>query len=454
MPDRPVACVVLAAGKGTRLKSRVPKVLHPVAGWPMLRHVLDTLATLGPDRAVVVVGPDMKAVEQAAGPWPSVVQPEQRGTADAVAAAREVLAGFDGDVLVMFGDTPLVTEETLRRMLDARRGGTDPAIVVLGMRPDDPGHYGRLVLDEAGGLETIVEYLDATAEQRAIGLCNGGLMAFDGRRLFELLDRIGDGNAKGEFYLTDAVAVARAAGQACAVVEGSAEEVHGINSRADLAEAERLMQNRLRARAMEGGATLTDPESVFFAADTVIGRDVTIAPSVVFGPGATIEDDVEIRAFCHIEGALVQRGAVVGPFARLRPGTDLGPAARIGNFVEVKNVTLGEGAKANHLTYLGDASVGAGANIGAGTITCNYDGYLKHRTEIGEAAFIGSNVALVAPVRVGDRANVGAGSVVARDVADDALAIGRAEQVEKPGHARRYREKKAAEKAAQARRPK
>ncbi len=450
MPERELACLVLAAGKGTRLKSRTPKVLHPVAGQPMIRHVAAVVEALAPDRTVIVVGPDMDAVAAAVDPWPVAIQRQQRGTADAVRAAGDHLAGFAGDILVVFGDTPLLTADTLRRLIDRRRAADDPAVVVLGMRPDDPAQYGRLILNDSGDLDAIVEFADAGPEERSIGLCNGGIMAFDGRRMPDLLDGIGDGNAQSEFYLTDAVSVARAAGHRCAVVEGSAIEVHGINSRAELAMAEAYMQDRLRAEAMAGGVTLIDPGSVFLSADTVLGRDITVEPSVVFGPGVTVEDDVEIRAFSHIEGAVLRSGAIVGPFARLRPGAEIGQNARVGNFVEVKNATLGAGAKANHLSYLGDAGIGARANIGAGTITCNYDGFLKHRTEIGEEAFIGSNTALAAPVRVGDRANVGAGSVIVRDVADDAVAIARGEQVEKPGAAKRYRSRKAAEKARRA----
>ncbi len=450
MSERELVCLVLAAGKGTRLKSRMPKVLHPIAGQPMIQHVANAVNALAPDRTVIVVGPEMDGVAASVSPWVAAIQKQQRGTADAVRAAADQLAGLTGDVLVVFGDTPLLTAETLRRVVDRRREADDPAVVVLGMRPDDPAQYGRLVLNAAGDLEAIVEFADATPQQQAIGLCNGGIMAFDGRRLPALLDAVGDGNAQAEFYLTDAVAVARANGHRCVVVEGSAVEVHGINSRAELAIAEGYMQDRLRAGAMAGGVTMVDPGSVFLSADTVLGRDVSIAPSVVFGPGVTVEDDVEIRAFCHIEGTVLRSGAIVGPFARLRPGTEIGPGARVGNFVEVKNATLGAGAKANHLSYLGDAGIGAGANIGAGTITCNYDGFLKHRTEIGEGAFIGSNTALAAPVRVGNRANVGAGSVIVRDVADDALAVARGEQVNKPGAAKRYRARKAAEKAKRA----
>ncbi|MEE8271595.1 MAG: bifunctional UDP-N-acetylglucosamine diphosphorylase/glucosamine-1-phosphate N-acetyltransferase GlmU [Alphaproteobacteria bacterium] len=447
MIERKLACLVLAAGKGTRMRSEVPKVLHQVAGVPMLAHVLAAVDALRPGLAAVVVGPGMDPVSAVAAPWPTVVQLHQRGTADAVRAARPLLEGFDGDVLVLFGDTPLITAETLRAMVAALRGPGEPAVVVLGMRPDDPGRYGRLVCDADGGLRAIVEFADTTPDQRAIDLCNGGMMAFDGRRLFGLLDRIGDGNAQGEYYLTDAVALARREGRRCAVVEAGAEEVMGVDSRAALARAEAAMQDRLRGQAMEAGATMIDPSTVYLSADTVLGRDVVIQPSVFFGPGVTVEDGVEIRAFSHLEGVAVRAGATVGPFARLRPGAEIGPGARVGNFVEVKNATLGEGAKANHLTYLGDATVGARANIGAGTITCNYDGFFKHRTEIGADAFIGSNAALVAPVRVGARAIVGAGSVITCDVADDALGLERAEQVVKPGLARRYRERRAAEKA-------
>lgn len=443
-PAKPLACIVLAAGKGTRMKSDLPKVLHPVAGKPMVRHVLDAAAPLAPERVVVVVGPGMEAVAGAVAPHPAVVQERQLGTADAVLAARPALEGFEGDVVVLYGDTPLVTTRTLGALLDARAAADDPAVVVLGMRPDDPGAYGRLVTDGSGRLEAIVEYLDASEAQRAIGLCNAGLMAFDGGRIWALLDRIGSGNAKGEFYLTDAVAVARSLGHACRVVEGSAEEVAGVNSRAELAAVEALLQKRLRAAAMAGGATLTDPDTVWFSADTATGRDVVIGPNVVFGPGVRISDGVEIRAFCHLEGVSIARGALIGPFARLRPGAEIGEGAHVGNFVEVKNAVLGAGAKANHLSYIGDATVGERANIGAGTITCNYDGFLKHRTEIGADAFIGSNTALVAPVRVGDGAIVGAGSTITRDVQPDALAVTRGEFRVVKEYAAGYRARKSA----------
>ena len=441
-------CVVLAAGKGTRMKSQRPKILHAVAGRPMIGHVLDAVAGLNPRQVAVVVGPQMEAVARAVAPCETVVQTGQRGTADAVRAAQPITRGSSGPVLVVYGDTPMLTPETLGALVAALDGPDKPALAVLGMRPADPGHYGRLIVDDAGHLQAIVEHADATPAQQAIGLCNGGLMAFDGARLDALIEGIGSDNAKGEFYLTDAIAVARAHDWACAVVEGDADEVLGINDRVDLAAVEALMQQRLRRRAMQNGATMVDPDSVFLCTDTVLGRDLTIGPSVVFGPGAVVEDQVDIKGFCHIEGATVRTGAQIGPFARLRPGADIGPDAHIGNFVEVKNATLGAGAKANHLTYLGDATIGARSNIGAGTITCNYDGYLKHLTEIGEETFIGSNTALVAPVKVGDRANVGAGSVISREVPDDALGVERGRFLVKDGWAKRFRATKAAQKAA------
>jgi bifunctional UDP-N-acetylglucosamine pyrophosphorylase/glucosamine-1-phosphate N-acetyltransferase len=357
-----------------------------------------------------------------------------------VAAALPALDGFAGDVLVVLGDTPLMTTATLRRLVDARGAAEgDPAVAVLGFRPADPGPYGRLIRAADGSLARIVEAADATAEERAVDLCNSGVLLFDGARLADLIGALDSDNAKGEFYLTDTVALARARGWTCAVAEAPAGEVHGVNSRADLAVAEAMMQERLRAAAMAEGATLIDPSTVHFSWDTRLGRDVVVQPHVVFGPGVAVADAVEIGAFSHLEQATVGAGARVGPYARLRPGTDVGDGAHVGNFVELKNAVLGPGAKANHLTYLGDASVGPGANIGAGTITCNYDGVFKHRTEIGAEAFIGSNAALVAPVRVGDRANVGAGSVIGRDVPDDAFVVERGETALREGGAARYR---------------
>lgn len=445
------AAIVLAAGLGTRMKSRVAKVLHPLAGRPMIQTLLESIAAIGADDVVVVVGKDADGVVDAVRPYPCAVQAERLGTGHAVLQARASLAdggGYDGDVLIVFGADPLIAPETLAAMLARRRAEDAPAVVVLGFRPDDPALYGRLVTDAAGRLEAIVEARDATPAQLAIGLCNSGVMCVDGRHLFGLLARVGNANAKGEYYLTDIVRLARADGLACAVIEGAADELIGIDDRADLARAEKVMQQRLRQRAMAEGATLTDPDTVYFSFDTKLGRDVRVGPNVVFGPGVRVGDDVEIRAFCHIEGAEIAAGAIVGPFARLRPGARLGEGVHVGNFVEIKNATLDAGAKANHLSYVGDADVGAHANIGAGTITCNYDGFFKHRTEIGAGAFIGSNTALVAPVKVGDGAVVGAGSTIAKDVAADALAVTRAPQREVDGWAAKNRAAKAAEKHA------
>jgi bifunctional UDP-N-acetylglucosamine pyrophosphorylase / glucosamine-1-phosphate N-acetyltransferase len=440
MAEKPIAAVVLAAGKGTRMKTASPKVLHRLAGRPMIGYVLDHLKPLNCERIVVVVSPGMEKVAAAVAPNPTAIQAQPLGTGHAVLAARAGLKGFVGDVLVVFGDCPFISAETIGRLVARRRAADDPAVVVLGMRPADPAEYGRLVLGMDGALEAIVEYRDATTEQRAITLCNSGVMAIDGKRLFGLLDRVGNANAKREYYLTDIVGIARANGGTCAVVEAPAAELIGINSRAELAAAEAILQERLRVRAMDGGATLIDPQTVFFSFDTKLGHDVVVGPNVVFGPGVDIGNGAEIKAFCHLEGARVAAHAVIGPFARLRPGTTVGERARIGNFVEAKNAALGPGAKANHLTYLGDAVIGAGVNIGAGTITANYDGFNKHRTEIGADASIGSNSVLVAPVKVGRGAIVGAGSVVTQSVSADALALVRGRQVEKPGWAAKFRE--------------
>lgn len=441
-----IACLILAAGKGTRMKSDRPKVMHEIAGRSMLGHVAAAAQALSPDRIAVVVGPGMEAVAQSIAPIPTVIQPDQKGTGDAVRAALPVVDGFQGDVIVLFGDTPLLSTATLERLVAARRAAGDPAVVVLGMRPADPIQYGRLVLADDGGLDRIVEFSEADEAERRIGLCNAGIMTFDGRRLPELIAALRDDNAKGEFFLTDTVAAARAKGWNCSVVEGDPDEVLGINSRVELAQAEAILQDRLRRRAMLNGATLIDPATVWFSVDTQLGRDVVIGPSTFFGPGVTIADNVEILGFSHIEGATIASGARIGPFARLRPVTTVGEGVHIGNFVELKAADMAPGAKANHLTYLGDVSVGAKTNIGAGTIVSNYDGYNKFRTSIGAEVFIGSDTVLVAPVTVGDRSNVAAGSVITRDVAADALAIGRARQEDKPGWAPGYREKKRAEK--------
>ncbi|HTV87821.1 MAG TPA: bifunctional UDP-N-acetylglucosamine diphosphorylase/glucosamine-1-phosphate N-acetyltransferase GlmU [Stellaceae bacterium] len=444
MSRSPFIAIVLAAGEGTRLNSARPKVLHEIAGQPMICHVLDALRPLQPAETVVVIGRDMPDVARAVTPAATAVQAPPRGTADAVKAARPAIAGrlaaADIDaVLVLFGDTPLLRSETIATLLTARRRAPAAAVAVAGMRPADPGPYGRLVQDAEGGAVRIVEAKDASAAERAIGLCNGGIMAIAARHLFPLLDRIGNDNAKREFYLTDIVGLARADGLACRVTELPAAELLGVNTRAELAEAERLMQDRLRRRAMAAGASLVAPETVFFAADTQLGRDVVIEPHVVFGPGVTVADGVRIRAFCHIEGADLATGAIIGPFARLRPGAVLERDVHVGNFVEVKASRLGAGVKASHLSYLGDSDIGAGTNIGAGTITCNYDGFNKFRTIIGDNAFIGSNTALVAPVTVGDGAYVATGSTVTGDVPAGALTIARARQVDKPGRAAELR---------------
>ncbi len=454
MTSKKTAVLVLAAGLGTRMKSAIPKVMHPIAGRPMIRHLIATVETLSPERVIVVVGTDMAVVTDAVKPHPTVTQTKRLGTGHAVLAARGRLKGFDGDVLVLYGDTPLIIAGTLRRLLAARRAKGDPAVVALGIRPKDPAGYGRLIVGADGALDAIVEEKDATPGERAVALCNAGAMAIDGRALFPLVERIGNNNAKGEFYLTDIVAVAKAQGRVSVAIEADADELIGVNARVDLAAAERTLQDRLRAHAMANGATLIDPATVWFCFDTRLGQDVTIGPNVTFGPGVVVGDGVAIRGFCHIEGATIANGAIVGPFARLRPGARVGEGVHIGNFVEVKNAILEAGAKANHLAYVGDARVGAGANVGAGTITCNYDGYAKHHTDIGAGAFIGSNAALVAPVKIGDGAVVGAGSVVTKDVAADALAVTRAPQTEIKGWAKRQRDRHRPNRKAPARKTK
>lgn len=437
--DAPLAVIVLAAGKGTRMKSDLHKVLHPIAGRAMIDHLLASVAELAPQRQVVVAGHGKEQLENAlAGRATIAVQDPQHGTAHAVQQAEQALAGFDGRVLILYGDVPFVTPATMRAMLARLAEGDAPAAVVLGFEPADPLHYGRIIA-QGGVIEKMVEFKDASDDERACRLCNSGLMALHSRDLFALLARVGNDNAQGEYYLPDVVNIARDDGRTCAVVTcEDPGEVRGINSRAELAEAEAQWQELRRAEAMDEGATLRDPASVWFSWDTKLGRDVLIEPNVVFGPGVTIADNVTIRAFSHIEGAEIASGCEVGPFARLRPGAVMKEKAKVGNFVEIKKTVLGPGAKANHLTYLGDAEIGAGANIGAGTITCNYDGYFKYRTEIGERAFIGSNSSLIAPVRIGADAIVGAGSAVSRDVSDGELRLVRAEQLVKPGWADRF----------------
>ena len=443
MTKRNLALVILAAGEGTRMASAHPKVMHAVAGRPMIGHVAATAAALEPERTILVIAPGMDAVAEHAAAYVDeldvVLQKERRGTGDAVASALSVLDGFAGDALVMCGDVPLVTPASLQRLLGVHRDGAGPAVTVLAMRPPDPAGYGRLVLDGEGALEAIVEDGDAGPEVRALGLCSSGIIALEVAVLPDLLGDLSAGNAKGELYLTDAVAAARARGLACAFAEAPADELMGVNSRSDLAAASGLIQDRLRRRALDAGAAMTDPSTVFLSADTDLGRDAVIEPYVVFGPGVSVGEGAVVRAFSHIEGARIEAGASVGPFARLRPGTEVGARARVGNFVEIKNTRLGEGAKANHLSYLGDADIGARANIGAGTITCNYDGVNKSPTEIGEDAFIGSNTALISPLVVGARAVIGAGSAIDRDVPEDALAIARQRQKNVPGWAKRRR---------------
>ena len=447
---RPVAAIILAAGKGTRMKSDLHKVLHPIAGRSMLLHLIDSVGRLSPERVVVVTGAGREQVEAAVAPLGvgTALQAEQLGTGHAVAQARDALAGFDGDVLILYGDVPLVETATMKRMIDRLSEADRPAAVVLGFRPSDPAAYGRVIADADGRIDRMVEFKDASTEERAVTLCNSGLMAVRSEDLFGLLDRVGNDNAAGEYYLPDIVMLAAGDGRHSAVIETGAGEVAGVNSRGELAVVEGDWQQRRRMRAMTEGATLIAPDTVWFSHDTVIGRDVVIDPHVVFGPGVTVADGVTIHAFSHLEGAKVATGADIGPYARLRPGADVREGARVGNFVEMKKAVLGPGAKANHLTYLGDAEVGAGANIGAGTITCNYDGFLKYRTVIGEGAFIGSNSALVAPVTIGAGAIVGAGAVVTSDVEADALALVRAERQTKAGWAKRFRDMMTAKKAA------
>ena len=436
---QPIAVVVLAAGAGTRMKSALPKVLHPLANRPMVRHVLANAEALKPARVVGVIAPGAAAVAQAFAPYPTVVQATPLGTGHAAKTALGALKGHAGPVLVVFGDAPLVTTDTLKRLVTACARGK-AAVGVLGFVAADPSPYGRLIV-RRGVLEKIVESKDADEVERAIDFCNSGVMCLDGRLIGALLGAIKNDNAKREFYLTDAVGVARAAGHKAIAVEGPEAEFQGINSRAELAVAERALQHRLRAAAMAGGVTMTDPETVWLSADTKIANDVTIGPNVRFGPGVTVASNVEIKAFCDIEGARIGKGAIVGPFARIRPGSEVAEEVHIGNFVELKATRMGKGAKANHLAYLGDADIGARSNIGAGTIAVNYDGFGKWRTVVADDVFIGSNSSLVAPVRVGKGANVTAGSVVTEDVPAGAVAFGRARQVTKKGRAAALRAK-------------
>jgi bifunctional UDP-N-acetylglucosamine pyrophosphorylase/glucosamine-1-phosphate N-acetyltransferase len=444
--------VILAAGQGTRMKSALPKVLHSIAGLPLVSHVLNAAMAAGAGECALVVPPGTNAFEKivARAPLPArqFVQAERLGTAHAVLMARPALEAANGPVLVLYGDTPLITPEGLQKLVHALGNGAHMA--VMGFHARNPKGYGRLLTTSSGELAAIREEKDATGEERWITLCNSGIMAFQGSLILSLLDRIGRNNSQGEYYLTDAVEICRSSGLRVAYEIVDEDEVRGVNTRVQLSEAEAIMQRRLRVGAMERGATLISPETVTLHYDTVIGQDVIIEPNVVFGPGAVIDDDVTIKSFSYIEGSHIGRGAVVGPFARLRPGTNLGEGVRIGNFVELKQAEIKSGVKINHLSYVGDTEVGEKANIGAGTITCNYDGHNKHRTEIGAGAFIGSNSALVAPVKIGAGAYVASGSVIGKDVPENALAITRAPQVHREEWASRMRARHEAARAESA----
>ncbi len=447
MTDRTSLTVVLAAGEGTRMRSSLPKVLHPVAGQPLLAHVLEAAPHGAGTSLAVVVGPDHQAVEtetkRLRADAATFVQRERLGTAHAVLAAREAIARGADDLLVAFGDTPLISAATFARMRAPLAKGA--ALAVLGFRAADPTGYGRLLM-QGGKLVAIREQADASAEERKVTLCNAGVMAFDGRKALEILDRIGNANSKGEYYLVDAVTIVRDMGLEAVVIETSEDEVRGINTKAQLAEAEAVMQARLRKAAMDAGVTLIAPETIFLAADTKFGSDVTIEPFVVIGPGVTIADGAVIHSFSHMVQSSIGKKALVGPFARLRPGTSLGEGSKVGNFVEMKATTLEAGVKVNHLSYIGDTHVGANANIGAGTITCNYDGFSKHKTLIGAGAFIGTNSSLVAPVKIGNGAYIGSGSVITKDVPDNAMAVERSPQTNRENGAVRYRELKTGKK--------
>jgi bifunctional UDP-N-acetylglucosamine pyrophosphorylase / glucosamine-1-phosphate N-acetyltransferase len=441
MANQPLLIIVLAAGKGVRMRSSVPKVLHSIAGRSMLAHALVTARAAGADKLALVVAPGMEAVRaEAARVAPSIEvfeQATQAGTGHALLAARPALERHRGDVIVLFADTPLVEAATLRRLVAALDAGAQ--IAALGFEAPDATGYGRLLLDAKGRVRAICEHNDASEEERRIGLCNAGAMAFRVPKLVELLSRIANSNAKGEYYLTDVVAIAAADGAVTLPASCAPEEALGVNSREQLAAAEAVFQNRARRKVMAEGATLVAPETVWLSFDTVIGRDVTIEPNVFFGPGVVVEDGAHIMANCHLVGARIGKGARIGPFARFRPGADIGDKARIGNFVEVKNARFETGAKANHLAYIGDGRVGEGANIGAGTIFCNYDGFNKHFTDVGKGVFVGSNSSLVAPVKIGDGAYIGSGSVITRNVEPDALALERSAQEQRPGWAAKFR---------------
>ena len=442
-----VALIILAAGKGTRMQSDLPKVLHKVAGAPLLVHAMKAGASLEPEKTVIVAGHGSELVAAAAQDWSDdvdvVLQTEQLGTAHAVLQARNALTGFEGDAIVLYGDTPFIQPETLDAMLAAR---AEHDVVVLGFEAADPGRYGRLVMD-GDALNAIVEYKDATEAERAITLCNSGVISANADVLFNLIDDVSNENASGEFYLTDIIGIARSKGLSATVVRCDEAETMGINSRPELAVAEVAFQTRARADALGNGVTMHAPDTVYFSHDTYIGADTVIEPNVVFAPGVTVENNATIRAFSHLEGCHVSRESVVGPYARLRPGAELSEGVKIGNFVEIKNATIDAGAKVNHLSYIGDAQIGEKSNVGAGTITCNYDGVFKHRTTIGKNVFVGSNTMLVAPVTLGDDSMTATGTIVTKNVPDGDLAVGRARQENKAGFARRMFEKLKSKKA-------
>jgi bifunctional UDP-N-acetylglucosamine pyrophosphorylase/glucosamine-1-phosphate N-acetyltransferase len=442
----PLAAVVLAAGKGTRMKSALPKVLHPVAGEPILGHILRTLQKLGAAQLVVVVGAQQDNIATYAKSFGAAIgiQDPPQGTGDAARSAMPALGSFAGDVMVLYGDNPLLTEETLGKLLAARAAGADLAL--MGFKPADPTPYGKLIQLPNGDLDAIVENRDASPQQKKIGFVNAGGFLLDAKLLRTLLGELNNTNAQNEYYLTDIVVGARKRNLRCVAVEVPAEDVLGINSRVELALVEGIMQRRLRERAMLDGVTMTDPATVFLSSDTRFGRDVVIGPNVVFGAKVKVADNVTIKPFCHFEDCTIGEGAIIGPYARLRPGAQIGRDVHIGNFVEIKKSVIEDGAKANHLAYIGDARVGARSNIGAGTITCNYDGFDKHFTDIGEDVFIGSNSALVAPVTIGNGAMVGAGSVITKSVDPHALAVERAEQRQVDGYAEKFRARKRAAK--------
>lgn len=443
MTDSAIATIILAAGHGTRMKSAKSKVLHEIGGRSLLAHVIASANALVPERVSVIIGDHAPAVGEAAllenDAAVIAIQAPPRGTGDAVAKALPALEGFQGVVMILYADTPLVTPETLRALAQSVKAGKSAS--VLGFRPNDPGAYGRLIVNTNGQLEAIVEAKDASKDELAIDLVNSGVMAVDAEFLRHAIPQLNNDNAKGEYYLTDIIAIARANDKVCGVIEIDEEEVIGVNSRVELAVAEEIYQDRRRLEAMESGVTLIDPSTVFFSYDTILANDVVVEPNVFFGPGVSIATGVLVKGFSHIEGSSIGEGAMIGPFARLRPGTIIGNDVKIGNFVEIKKTSLGKGAKVSHLTYLGDALIGVEANIGAGTITCNYDGFSKNITDIGDGAFIGSNSSLVAPVKIGSGAYVGSGSVVTKNVEADALSVARARQRDLPGWAARFRQK-------------